>query len=123
MYTIDYVGPLTNSAGSQTFFTRAPSTSKIIMCQKTGPQSNNIYIVKSLNKMQNTFNTLQRDIYITWLTQKMGYVHIQISSPFITLQKDEGIQPATLKTSNFMIISIQNLMEIRRMWYQLHDIL
>ena len=34
--------------------------------------------------MQNKLNKLQRDTYITWFTQTMGYVH-----------KDEGIQPAT----------------------------
>ena len=26
----------------------------------------------------------------------MGYVHKEIASPFITIQKDEGIQPATI---------------------------
>ena len=51
--------------------------------------------------MQNTLNTLQRDTYIMWFTQTMGYVHKQISSPFITVQKDEGIQPAA-KMLHFM---------------------
>ena len=43
--------------------------------------------------MQNTLNTLQRDVDIMWFTQTMGYVHIEIANPFITMQKDEGIQP------------------------------
>ena len=45
--------------------------------------------------MQNTLNTLQRDTYITWFIQMMGYVHKEIASPSITVHKDEGIQPAT----------------------------
>ena len=45
--------------------------------------------------MQNTLNTLQRDTSITWFTQTMGYVHTKIASPFITVLKDEGIQPTT----------------------------
>ena len=46
--------------------------------------------------MQNTLNTLQRDTVITWFTQTMGYVHTEIAIPFITIQKDEGIQPTTM---------------------------
>ena len=46
--------------------------------------------------MQNTLNTLQRNIDITWFTQNMGCVHTGIASPFITVQKDEGIQPAAI---------------------------
>ena len=46
--------------------------------------------------MQNTLNTLQRDTYITWFTQTMGYVHTEIANPFITVQKDEGIQPVAI---------------------------
>ena len=29
-----------------------------------------------------------------WFTQTMGYVHKEIASPFIKVQKDEGIKPA-----------------------------
>ena len=58
--------------------------------------------------MQNTLNTLQRDTYINWFTQMMGYVHKEISSTFITLQKDEGIQPAT-KPLNFLFTLLQYL--------------
>ena len=65
-------------------------------CQKTGPQSNNIYTVILFNKMQNTLNTLQRDTDITWFTQTMSYVHTEIANPFIIVQKDEGIQPAAI---------------------------
>ena len=43
--------------------------------------------------MKNKLNTLHRDTDITWFTQEMGYVHTEIASPFITVQKDEGIQP------------------------------
>ena len=46
--------------------------------------------------MQNTLNTLQRDTYITWFIQTMGYIHIEISIPFIIVQKDEGRQPAEM---------------------------
>ena len=54
--------------------------------------------------MQNTLNTLHRDTYITWFTQTMDYVHTKISSPFITVQKDEGIQPVvTLLHFLFML--------------------
>ena len=51
--------------------------------------------------MQNTLNTLQRDTDITWFTQTMGYVHKEIASPFIIVQKDEGIQP-TAKPLHFL---------------------
>ena len=44
--------------------------------------------------MKNTLKTLQRDTDITWFTQIMGYIHKDIASPFIIVQKDEGIQPA-----------------------------
>ena len=46
--------------------------------------------------MKNTLNKIQRDTDMMWFTQKMGYVHTEISSPFIIIQKDkdEGIQPA-----------------------------
>ena len=43
--------------------------------------------------MQNTLNKLQRDTDITWFTQTTSYVHKEISSPFISIQKYEGIQP------------------------------
>ena len=45
--------------------------------------------------MQKTLNILQRDMNISWFTQTMGYVHKEIANHFITVQKDEGIQPAT----------------------------
>ena len=72
--------------------------------------SNNSYIVKSLNKMR---NTLQRDIDITWFTQKMGYVHIEIASPFITIPKYEGIQPAATPL-HFLFIVSQSIPDNRR---------
>ena len=58
--------------------------------------------------MQNTLNTLQRDIDITWFTQMMGYFHKEISSPFIIVQKDEGIQP-TAKPLHFLFMFSQSL--------------
>ena len=58
--------------------------------------------------MQNTLNTLQRDTYITWFTQTMGYIHKEISSPFITTQKDEGIQPIA-KPLHFLFTLSQSL--------------
>ena len=70
----------------------SPYNPQDVLCQKIGPQSNNKYIVKSLNKMQNTLSTLQRDTDITWFTKMMGYNHKDISIPSITVQKDEGIQ-------------------------------
>ena len=58
--------------------------------------------------MQNTLNTLQRDTGITWFTQMMGYVHTEISIPFITVQKDEGIQP-TATPLHFLFTLSQSL--------------
>ena len=58
--------------------------------------------------MQNTLNTLQRDTDITWFTQTMGYVHKEIASPFITVQKDEGIQLAA-KPLHFLFTLSQSL--------------
>ena len=58
--------------------------------------------------MQNTLNTLQRDTNIMWFTQTMGYVHKQIASPFITIQKDEGIQPIA-KPLHFLFMLSQSL--------------
>ena len=58
--------------------------------------------------MQNTLNTLQRDTDITWFTQTMGYIHKEISSPFITVHKDEGIQLAT-KPLHFLFMLSQSL--------------
>ena len=78
------------------------------LCQKTRPQSNNYYTLKSLNNMQNTLNTLQRDTDITWFTQMMGYVYTKIASPFIIVQKDEGIQP-TAKSLHFLFTLSQSL--------------
>ena len=53
--------------------------------------------------MQNTLNTLQRDTDITWFTQTMGYAHKEIASPFIIVQKDEGIQPIA-KLLHFLVM-------------------
>ena len=58
--------------------------------------------------MQNTLNTLQRDIDITCFTQTIGNVHKEISSPFITVQKDEGIQPIE-KSLHFLFMLSQSL--------------
>ena len=58
--------------------------------------------------MKNTLNTLQRDTDITWFTQTMGYVHKEIASPFITVHKDEGIQP-TAKSLHFLFTLSQSL--------------
>ena len=58
--------------------------------------------------MKNTLNTLQRDANITWFTQTMGYVHKEIASPFITVQNDEGIQPAA-KPLHFLFTLSQSL--------------
>ena len=55
--------------------------------------------------MENTLNTLQRATDITWFAQTMGYVHTEISSPFITVQKDEGIQPATIPLHFLFMLS------------------
>ena len=40
--------------------------------------------------MQNTLNTLQRDAYITWFTQMMGYVHKEIATPLLMSRKMKG---------------------------------
>ena len=58
--------------------------------------------------MQNTLKTLQRDIDITWFTQKMGYVHKEIDIPFITFHKDKWIQPAA-KPLHFLFTLSQSL--------------
>ena len=58
--------------------------------------------------MKNTLNTLQRDTYMMWFTQMMGYVHKEISSPFITVHKDERIQPAA-KLLHFLFMLSQSL--------------
>ena len=58
--------------------------------------------------MQNTLNTLQRDTDIIWFTQTMGYVHKEIASHFITVQKDERIQP-TGKSLHFLFTLSQSL--------------
>ena len=55
--------------------------------------------------MQNTLKTLQRDTYITWFTQTMGYVHKEIASPFITVQKDEGTQLAAMPLHFLLTLS------------------
>ena len=58
--------------------------------------------------MQNKLNTLKRDTFITWFTQTMGYIHTQITNRFITVQKDEEIQPATI-TLHFLFTLSQSL--------------
>ena len=58
--------------------------------------------------MLNTLNTLQRNTDVMWFTQTMGYVHNKISSTFITLQKDEGMQPAS-KPLHFLFMLSQFL--------------
>ena len=59
-------------------------------CQKTRPRRNNIYTSKLLNNIQNTLNTLQRDIDLMWFTQTMGYVHTEIASPLLPSRKMTG---------------------------------
>ena len=63
--------------------------------------------------MQNTLNTLQRDTNIIWFTQTMGYIHKEISSPFITVQKDEEIQPVE-KMLHFLFTLLQSLSQNHR---------
>ena len=58
-----------------------------------------------LNKMQNTLNTLERDIDTMWFTQTMCYVHLEIASPFITVQKYEGIQPTEIPLNFLFTLS------------------
>ena len=58
--------------------------------------------------MQNTLNTFQRDTDITQFTQTMGYVDTKIDSPFIIIQKDEGIQLATIPL-HFLFLLSQSL--------------
>ena len=55
--------------------------------------------------MQNTLNTLQR---YNVVHPNDGYFHKEISSPFITVQKDEGIQPTT-KPLHFLFTLSQSL--------------
>ena len=45
-----------------------------------------------------------------WFTQTMGYVHKEIASPFITVQKDEGIHPAA-KSLHFLFKLSQSLFQ------------
>ena len=91
-------------------------------CQKTGLERNNRYTVKSLIKMKNTLNTLQRDTNITWFIQTMGYVQIEISSPCITVQKDEGIQPAAI-SMHFLFMLSQYLSHNQRDCLQCYNII
>ena len=70
--------------------------------------------------MHNTLNTLQRDTDIKWFTQEMGYVHTEISSPFISIQKDEGIQPAT-KVLHFLFTLSQSLSHNHRDCLQFYN--
>ena len=60
--------------------------------------------------MQNTLNTLQRDIDIMWFTQTMGYIHKEIASPFMTVHKDEGIHP-TAKPLHFLFMLSQYIFQ------------
>ena len=57
--------------------------------------------------MQNTLKHY-RETYIMWFTQVMGYVHKEIASPFITVQKDEGIHPVA-KPLQFLFTLSQSL--------------
>ena len=47
-----------------------------------------------------------------WFTQTMGYVHKEIASPFITVRKVEGIQPAT-KPMHFLFMLSQSLFQYK----------
>ena len=55
-----------------------------------------------------------------WFTQKMGYIHTEISSPFITVQKDEGIQPAATSL-HFLFTLSQTLSNNRRYCLQCYN--
>ena len=63
--------------------------------------------------MKNTLNTLYRDTYTTWFTQTMCYVHKEIANPFITVQKDEEIQPVE-KMLHFLFTLLQSLSQNHR---------
>ena len=43
----------------------------------------------------------------------MGYVHTKIANPFITVQKDEGIQPAAISL-HFLFMLSQSLSQNHR---------
>ena len=49
----------------------------------------------------------------------MGYVHTSISSPFITIQKDEGIQPATMSLHFHLHALIVSLTQSQRLFTML----
>ena len=66
--------------------------------------------------MQNTLKHY-RETDITWFTQTMGYVHKEIASPFITVQKYEGIQPAA-KLLHFLFTLSQSLSHNQRDCFQ-----
>ena len=51
---------------------------------------------------------------IMWFTQTMAYIHKEIASPFITVQKDEGIHPAT-KPLHFLFTLSQSLFQYNTM--------
>ena len=51
-----------------------------------------------------------------WFTQAMGYVHKEIASPFIIVQKYEGIQPATIPL-HFLFTLSQSLFQYNTIPY------
>ena len=55
-----------------------------------------------------------------WFTQTMGYIHKEIASPFITVQKDEGIQPAA-KPLHFLLTLSRSLSHNHRDCLQCHN--
>ena len=71
--------------------------------------------------MQNALKKLQRDTDITWFPQMMGYVHKEISNPFITVQKDEGIQLAAISL-HFLFMLSQSLSHNHRDYLQYNTI-
>ena len=60
--------------------------------------------------------TLQRDTDVTWFTQMMVYAHKEISSPFITVQKYEGIHPVE-KSLHFLFTLSQYLFQYNTIQY------
>ena len=46
----------------------------------------------------------------------MGYIHKEIASPFITVQKDEGIQPTT-KPLHFLFMLSQSLFQYKKKYH------
>ena len=56
-----------------------------------------------------------------WFTQTMGYVHKEIVSPFITIQKDEGIQPAA-KPFHFLFMLSHNHIDCLQCYNTIHSL-